>query len=1126
MKCVLVLCVLLLVFSGKGLSRRRSRQKVNSLVVRNETKALICPVEVAFLVDSSEKSKALLFEKQCSFVKRFSTRLSLLDAPGWRLRLRLAVLQYSSSVSVEHNFQGWQDVDVFQSRVSSMVHIGHGTYLAYAISNATQLFTQETTDSSVRIALLMTDGVDHPRSPSAVAAAAEAKNNNIHIFVIGLTRDVLSDTRLRSIASPPPHQHLFSLEDDHLDERLFRELSMVVNTECPQPKYCLCDKGEMGPAGNPGKPGNPGQPGLPGSKGSRGAPGLNGRPGIEGREGRPGVRGEKGERGECGAAGLKGEQGAEGPPGRHGPPGEQGLIGGPGDHGSPGPAGPKGERGPPGASGPPGDQGIGIPGPKGDQGYQGRLGPTGPVGIGEPGPPGTPGPPGLPGNQGFPGEGLPGPKGDRGFQGPKGVPGPQGIGIKGEKGNAGDPGPPGLIGFPGAGIQGEKGEQGPLGPPGIRGTPGLGIVGPKGDQGFPGKHGLQGERGAGEPGPKGEPGSVGVPGIPGIPGEDGAVGPKGEKGLPGLQGPDGAPGKGIPGEKGDQGDRGIRGLPGSPGPAGPSGAKGEPGSPGMLGMPGPVGFGYTGPKGEPGPVGPQGVIGEPGVGITGRKGDRGSPGQAGLQGLKGEGYPGHQGLPGLPGVPGDIGPEGPGLPGPKGERGSPGVPGPPGPTGIGLTGPKGVTGHPGPPGPPGPPGEGIQGTKGEPGFQGIPGPRGFTGEGLPGNKGDRGLRGERGRKGDSGDFGAPGQLGAAGKPGQKGGPGLSREQVIKIIREMCGCGLRCSESPLELVFIIDSSESVGPENFELTKDFLNALIDRVAVSREATRVGVVLYSHVHMVVVSLQQLIDLTSIKVAVRNMPYLGEGTFTGSAIRGATRLFQASRHGVRKVALLLTDGQADRRDAVRLEVAAEEAHTAEIEMFVIGVINGTESGYTQFQREMKSIASDEEHVFLIPDFMSLSSLESKILSRICELDDDSVFSSNKIISFPAGNVPEAPVGFSTPVPETDETPAPEDDANDFTAGKSLQPPAVPAARQRPPANVLFDPEVSSPSQIHPPPFQGAAVGCTEGLDPGPCRSYEVKWYYDRLANACAQFWYGGCNGNNNRFDTHQSCVDACVKT
>lgn len=189
-----------------------------------------------------------------------------------------------------------------------------------------------------------------------------------------------------------------------------------------------------------------------------------------------------------------------------------------------------------------------------------------------------------------------------------------------------------------------------------------------------------------------------------------------------------------------------------------------------------------------------------------------------------------------------------------------------------------------------------------------------------------------------------------------------------------GCGLRCSESPLELVFIIDSSESVGPENFELMKDFVNSLVDRVAMSREATRVGVVLYSHVDMVVVSLQQVKDRTSIKAAVRQMPYLGEGTFTGNAIRSATRLFQASRHRVRKVALLLTDGQADRRDAVRLEVAAEEAHAAGIEMFVIGAVNRSNSGYDQFQREMKAIASDpdEEHIYLINHFINLPGMSS----------------------------------------------------------------------------------------------------------------------------------------------------------
>lgn len=59
--------------------------------------------------------------------------------------------------------------------------------------------------------------------------------------------------------------------------------------------------------------------------------------------------------------------------------------------------------------------------------------------------------------------------------------------------------------------------------------------------------------------------------------------------------------------------------------------------------------------------------------------------------------------------------------------------------------------------------------------------------------------------------------------------------------------MTCRQTPLELVFVIDSSESVGPDNFNVIKDFVNALIDRASVSRETTRVGVVLYSHINQV---------------------------------------------------------------------------------------------------------------------------------------------------------------------------------------------------------------------------------------------------------------------------------------
>ncbi|KAM9838592.1 collagen, type XXVIII, alpha 1a [Aulostomus maculatus] len=1160
---LLKLLVLVVALSAlaTGQKRRRKGQRDDNQVIRPEAAVLICPVEIMFIVDSSEKAKPQLFERQKNFILRFSTKLMQLHADGWRLRLRLAALQYSSSVSVEHNFRDWQDLDVFHSRVASMSFIGHGTYSAYAITNATQVFSRETSSSSLRVVLLMTDGTDHPRSPSAVMAAAEAKQSNIRLFTIRLTdlpKNGPMGAKLRSIASAPPQQHVFSLTDDQLDARLFSELHALVKTSCPEPKSCLCERGERGPPGSPGRPGEPGSDGAPGPKGSRGEPGVNGRPGMGGLEGQPGSKGEKGQRGECGAAGKKGEEGADGPPGPRGPRGEQGARGSAGDQGPQGPLGSKGERGPRGAPGLPGDNGVGFPGPKGDKGNQGRPGSPGPMGIGEPGMPGPVGTTGVQGSPGFPGEGLPGPKGDRGYLGPKGSRGPPGLGFKGDKGNTGVPGLPGLVGFPGAGIQGEKGDPGPAGPTGPRGPPGLGIVGPKGDQGFPGEPGAQGERGMGEPGPKGEPGPDGAPGVPGIPGEDGAVGPKGEMGLPGTRGQDGEPGKGMPGEKGDRGDRGLRGLAGSPGPVGPAGAKGEPGSQGMVGLPGPAGRGLPGPKGDFGPVGPSGLVGEPGVGIIGPKGNKGNPGPVGPPGLKGDGVPGPQGLPGLPGVQGEMGPEGKGLPGPKGDRGLPGVPGASGPPGIGLYGSKGSVGQPGPPGLPGSPGEGIQGPKGEPGFQGPVGPRGAPGEGLPGEKGDRGIPGDRGKKGDKGDYGEPGSTGSRGKPGEKGEPGLTREEVIRIIREICGCGLQCRESPLELVFVIDSSESVGPENFEVVKDFVSALVDRVSVSREASRVGVVLYSHIDMVVVSLTQQASQEEIKAAIRRMPYLGEGTFTGSAIHRAKQLFKLSRPGVRKVAVMLTDGQADPRDAMQFEETAIEAHEEGIEIFVIGVVNKTDRLYEEFRAEMNVIASDpdEQHVYLIDDFRTLPTLESQLLSQICELDDTTVFLPNSAF-LPVDINPGAPedrrleeetiplegpeevVTALTP-PESRRSNEDPDDRELLVETWNDLPDimfASPGGRgkQGPGGTSEVGPQIATnwlyeaESTQSPPPLTDSPVpdkSCRQPLDPGPCRQYVVRWYYDLEANACAQFWYGGCQGNSNNFETETSCRKSCVYT
>ncbi|XP_058642202.1 collagen alpha-3(VI) chain-like isoform X7 [Onychostoma macrolepis] len=203
------------------------------------------------------------------------------------------------------------------------------------------------------------------------------------------------------------------------------------------------DPGDAGPPGEPGVDGNkggPGEPGRLGPDGRRGSPGqagAPGRPGSDGLPGETGIGGSRGPAGPIGAPGIRGEDGnpgPRGPGGLPGPAGEKGRRGAVGRKGEPGEPGPKGVVGPLGSRGEPGEDGrdgFGISGPKGRKGDEGFPGFPGLKGeAGDPGSKGGPGPRGNNGQRGTSGEpGGPGQKGDIGYPGPYGLKGPRGTGA-------------------------------------------------------------------------------------------------------------------------------------------------------------------------------------------------------------------------------------------------------------------------------------------------------------------------------------------------------------------------------------------------------------------------------------------------------------------------------------------------------------------------------------------------------------------------------------------------------------------------------------------------------------------------------------------------------------------------
>uniref|UniRef100_H3CR50 Collagen alpha-2(VI) chain n=1 Tax=Tetraodon nigroviridis TaxID=99883 RepID=H3CR50_TETNG len=487
---------------------------------------------------------------------------------------------------------------------------------------------------------------------------------------------------------------------------------------------------------------------------------------------------------------------------------------------------------------------------------------------------------------------TPGPSGPKGHRGQKGAKGDSGgPGLKGEKGRPGDPGIEGPIGQPG--IKGEPGLKGDKGEMGAQGEKG-GAGGLSGRDGTDGQKGKIGRIGA--PGCKGDPGDRGPDGHPGDVGETGPPGTDGEKGNTGRPGRSGPPGG--PGDVGKKGDQGSPGLPGDPGEQGNPGIPGDPGAPGEIGRRGDYGVkgsqgpgGIKGEKGESGPEGPRGLSGE--TGSKGSKGDNGLPGPRGSPGASGE-----PGKDGSRGDPGDVGPRGdPGPPGPKGDTGRPGFsyPGSRGPTGdrgeIGKKGPQGSRGD--------------CGQKGEPGDKGTPGD-----PGEPGHRGEPGRRGGRGEGGPNGD------------PGPEGDPGLTECDVMNYIRETCGCcdcEKRCGA--LDIVFVIDSSESVGLTNFTLEKNFVINTINRLGSlakdpkSETGTRVGVVQYSHsgtFQAIRPDDPKIDSLTSFKEAVKQMEWIAGGTWTPSALKYAyDNLIRDSRRAKASVSVVvITDGRFDPRD------------------------------------------------------------------------------------------------------------------------------------------------------------------------------------------------------------------------
>ncbi|KAK7493781.1 hypothetical protein BaRGS_00014922 [Batillaria attramentaria] len=181
----------------------------------------------------------------------------------------------------------------------------------------------------------------------------------------------------------------------------------------------------------------------------------------------------------------------------------------------------------------------------------------------------------------------------------------------------------------------------------------------------------------------------------------------------------------------------------------------------------------------------------------------------------------------------------------------------------------------------------------------------------------------------------------------------------------------------DIVFMLDSSGSVGSSNFRLVTSFVNSMVKDWDVSSDNIRIGVEKFDSRPYTEFHLNRHPDKQSTLNAVNHIAYHGGGTNTGDALTYMKNtMFTAAngdRPGVPNIAIIITDGKSNNPAKTQQQAAALRADG--VEVFSIGVGNGIS------RPELNVMATDPDssHVYTVDDFSKLASIKSAFQQQTC---------------------------------------------------------------------------------------------------------------------------------------------------
>ncbi|XP_029311865.1 von Willebrand factor A domain-containing protein 2 [Cottoperca gobio] len=198
-------------------------------------------------------------------------------------------------------------------------------------------------------------------------------------------------------------------------------------------------------------------------------------------------------------------------------------------------------------------------------------------------------------------------------------------------------------------------------------------------------------------------------------------------------------------------------------------------------------------------------------------------------------------------------------------------------------------------------------------------------------------------------------------------------KILELKAKICSVDTQgCLGQAVDLVFALDASGGVSPDNFVTLRDFVRSLTVQFDINRDVAQVALVAYGRRATTVFNLDTYETGSSILKAVNDANYMGGVGSTGAALlhihSDVLTAAKGARPGVNKAVVLVTDGSGGDDAAV----PAQKIRDNGVSVFVIGV------GDVQRERLLQ-IAGSEEHMITVTSYEDLKYFEDVLVQMLC---------------------------------------------------------------------------------------------------------------------------------------------------